>query len=254
MNPAMAGTAYSPRFSIAYRNQWPSLGAGFNGGFVTYAGSYDQHFEKIKSGLGLWVSSDRIANGLMVSNNIGIDYSFQIRLSKKVGLRIGLEGSYTNKYVDWHQLLFSDQIDPLRGFYQSFRVPNNTQEITPSSFSKNIFDMGAGVLVFNGRYYGGFSISHLLRPKESIIGGNEASIPLKYSLHAGAIIPFKIRRVDDVYLSPNGYSYDLTVSKLIKKTGGTHEVTLTFNIGKNDNSLNPKNRKGILNCPEILKF
>jgi hypothetical protein len=51
-----------------------------------------------------------------------------------------------------------------------------------------------------------------------------------------------------------GYSYDLTMSKLIKKTGGTHEVTMTFNIGKNDNSLNPKNRKGILNCPEILKF
>jgi hypothetical protein len=44
------------------------------------------------------------------------------------------------------------------------------------------------------------------------------------------------------------------MSKLIKKTGGTHEVTMTFNIGKNDNSLNPKNRKGILNCPEILKF
>lgn len=306
MNPAMAGTAYSPRFSLGYRNQWPSLGAGFNGGFVTYAGSYDQHFEKIKSGLGLWVSSDRIANGLMASNNIGIDYSFQIRLSKKVGLRIGIEGSYTNKYVDWNQLLFSDQIDPLRGFYQSFRVPNNTKEITPNSFSRNIFDMGAGVLVFNGKYYGGFSISHLLRPRESIIGGNESRIPIKYSVHAGAIIPFKIRRVEDVYLSPNalflqqknftqinvgmllnvkliyggvwfrhnirnsdaviilfgirkgifraGYSYDLTISKLIEKTGGTHEVTLTFNIGKNDNSLNPKNRKGILNCPEILKF
>ncbi len=306
MNPAMAGTAYSPRFSIVYRNQWPSLGAGFNGGFVTYAGSYDQHFEKIKSGLGLWVSSDHIANGLMVANNIGIDYSFQARLSKKVGLRIGIEGSYSNRKIDWYQLLFSDQIDPLKGFYQSFRVPNSTQEITPASFSRNIFDMGTGILVFNEKFYGGFSVGHLLMPKESIIGNSTARIPVKYSLHAGAIIPLKFRRMDDVYISPNalfvqqrnftqinvgilanvkliyggiwfrhnirnsdaviillgirkgifraGYSYDLTMSKLIKKTGGTHEVTMTFNIGKNDNSLNPKNRKGILNCPEILKF
>jgi hypothetical protein len=36
VNPALAGISYGPRVSANYRNQWPGLGNGFNGGFVTY--------------------------------------------------------------------------------------------------------------------------------------------------------------------------------------------------------------------------
>lgn len=302
----MAGTAYAPRFTLAYRNQWPGLGGGANGGFVTYAGSYDQHFEKIKSSIGAWFSSDRIANNLMVSNNVALMWAVQVRMSKKVGIRFALQGSYTHRYVDWYQLLFNDQINPLNGFYQSFQVPNYTNEKVPTSFNKHIFDMGAGILVFNQNYYGGFSVQHILRPNEALEGHPVSRIPVRYTLHAGAIIPLKARRLDHFFLSPNimyvrqknfnqinlgmmlnvslvygglwfrhnfknsdavifllglrkgifraGYSYDLNIGKLAGKTGGTHEVTMTFAIGKDDNSLNPRKRAGILSCPEILKF
>ncbi len=306
LNPAMAGTANAPRFTLAYRNQWPSLGAGFNGGFATYAGGYDQHFEKIRSSIGLWVSSDRIANNLWAANSVSLAYAYQLRLNKKMGLRFALEGSYINRSIDWYQLLYGDQIDPLKGFYQSFRVPNATLEITPDNFSKNIFDMGLGALYFTNKYYAGVTVRHILRPKEAITSGDESRIPVKYSIHAGAIIPFKLRRIENIFLSPNiyyvrqknfnqislglllnvkiiyggiwfrhniknsdavivlvglrkgifrvGYSYDITLGKLAKATGGSHELTMTFSIGKDDNSLNPKNRSGILSCPQILKF
>lgn len=308
LNPAMAGTAYAPRFSLAYRNQWPSLGAGFNGGFVTYAGGYDQHFEKIRSSIGLWVSSDRISNNLWAANGFSLAYAYQLRLNKKMGIRFALEGSYTNRNIDWYQLLYGDQIVPLKGFYQSFRVPNATQEITPTNFSKNIFDMGAGILYFTKKYYGGIAVRHILRPKEAITPGDDSRIPVKYSVHAGAIFPIKLKklRIDDIYVSPNvlyvrqknfnqicvgallhvkliyigcwfrhniknadaviavvglkkgiyrvGYSYDVSLGKLARATGGSHELTMTFNIGKNDNSLNPRSRNGILSCPQILKF
>ena len=62
LNPALAGISYGPRIAITYRNQWPELSPGPNGGFVTYALSYDQHIEAIKGGLGLQIISDRIAN------------------------------------------------------------------------------------------------------------------------------------------------------------------------------------------------
>lgn len=51
-----------------------------------------------------------------------------------------------------------------------------------------------------------------------------------------------------------GYSYDFPVSKLINRTGGTHELTFTFNIAGDDNSLENKNNRGYLACPTILNF
>ena len=306
LNPAMAGTANKPRFSIAYRNQWPGLGSGTSGGFVTYAGSFDMHFERIKSSIGASFASDRIANNFMVSNSAALDWAVQIRLNKKLALRGALEGSYTNRYVDWYRLLLGDQINQLSGFYQSFQVPNPTNEITPSSFNKNIFDMGTGLLLFSNKYYGGIAVKHLLRPNEALQGHTVSRIPVLFTLHAGAMLPFKARHIKHFYLSPNalythqanfnqinvgmllnvsliyggiwyrnnirnsdavifvlgvrkgifraGYSYDLTLSKLAGSTGGTHEVTMTFSIGKDDNSLSPHSRSGILSCPEILKF
>ena len=51
-----------------------------------------------------------------------------------------------------------------------------------------------------------------------------------------------------------GYSYDYTISKLQNKTGGTHELSFTFNWTGEDNSLNSKKNKGYVPCPEILNF
>ena len=51
-----------------------------------------------------------------------------------------------------------------------------------------------------------------------------------------------------------GYSYDYTISKLMNKTGGTHELSFTFNWTGEDNSLNSKKNKGYVACPEILNF
>jgi hypothetical protein len=52
-----------------------------------------------------------------------------------------------------------------------------------------------------------------------------------------------------------GYSYDATISKLVGRTGGSHELSLIFNwSGSDDNSLNPNSDKAYIECPEILKF
>ena len=51
-----------------------------------------------------------------------------------------------------------------------------------------------------------------------------------------------------------GYSYDFPVSQLVNRTGGTHEITFTFNLAGDDNSLENKNNRGYLACPTILNF
>ena len=50
-----------------------------------------------------------------------------------------------------------------------------------------------------------------------------------------------------------GYSYDYTISKLMNKSGGSHELSFTFNWTGDDNSLNPKKYAGFVECPDMLK-
>jgi type IX secretion system PorP/SprF family membrane protein len=63
-----------------------------------------------------------------------------------------------------------------------------------------------------------------------------------------ALLGFKIQYVRIAY------SYDFTVSKLSLNSGGAHEVSLTFNWGGDNNSLNPKGSSSHLSCPSILNF
>lgn len=52
-----------------------------------------------------------------------------------------------------------------------------------------------------------------------------------------------------------GYSYDFTISPLMGRTGGAHELSFSFNwSGGDDNSLNPRKMKGYMPCPDILNF
>ena len=166
LNNAMAGISYGPRLAVNYRNQWPELGDGPSGGFTTYAISYDQHFEKLSGGIGVMMISDRVANNKIVQNSINAMYSFQIRASQKLGIKLGIGGVYTHRYINWHDLLFYDQINPLKGFYQSIGVPNQTSEIPPGNFNKHLFNTNAGIVLFSNKYFGGLSVNNIIPEKD----------------------------------------------------------------------------------------
>lgn len=166
LNNALAGISYGPRVAINYRNQWPELGDGPGGGFTTYAISYDQHIEKMHGGIGVMFISDRISNDKIVQNSLSAMYSFQIRASKKLGIKLGLGGSYTHRYINWYDLLFYDQIDPLTGFYQSIGIPNQTTEIPPGNFNKHIFNANTGAVVFTPKFYAGLALHNLIPEKD----------------------------------------------------------------------------------------
>jgi len=309
VNPAMAGISVGPRVSVNYRNQWPELGSGFNGGFTTYMASVDGYISKAHSGIGLSYTGDYIANGLLATNKLTLSYAFQIKLSKKIGIRLGLEGSFINRRIKWNDLTFSDMVNPYTGFYNNFDIPNLTTEPTPQRLNTYGGDAGFGILIFNNVFYTGFSMRNAIMPKESFYKNSDARTPFRIVAHGGA--NFNIRHAREykynIFVSPNvllanqgknlqinaglmsgismvyfgawfryslrnpdafiavlgikkgkvrfGYSYDVTVSKLAGRTGGSHELSLIFNwSGSDDNSLNPNSDKAYIECPEILKF
>lgn len=213
LNPALAGISHGPRIALNYRNQWPELGAGASGGFNTYAISYDQHFEKISSGLGIMFISDRIANNKIVQNTINLAYSYQIRASDKVGIKLGLGMAYTHRYINWYDLQFYDQIDPLSGFFQSIGVPNQTNEIPPNGFNRHIVNGNAGLVVFSNKYYGGVTVSNIIPERDYI--ANDPNSRMRAAIHGGAMYKLGSHYKQKWWISPQFlFAYQNNFSQL----------------------------------------
>ena len=282
LNPAFAGTAVCPRVVTAYRNQWPAI----SGTFVTYALSADRHIDALAGGLGLLVTEDRAGQGTLNTLNVSGIYSYQLNVTKEFSLKVGFQGTYMQKRLDWDKLTFGDMIDPKRGFVY------NTNEVRGPSSKTNV-DFSTGVLGFSKRYFVGVAVHHLTQPNESLING-DSPLPMKFTGHAGAVIPLEGEK-GNASVSPNilyqyqgkfqqlclgvyvnkgpivgglwyrnadsfialigfqygifkfGYSYDVTVSKLSNATAGSHEMTLAMNF-----PCSPKTKKfRTVSCPSF---
>lgn len=201
VNPALAGVAYGPRFNVIYRNEWPKIDKGF----VTYGLSYDQHIDKINSGVGFLFLYDRVANGLLNSYHVRVNYAYQLRFGKGVGMQIGMYGGYIGRTVNWAQLTFNDQINPLFGFENPLGVPNLTAEPLPQTENIHLFDAGAGFLLYSKNAYGGLSFAHISFPKEGFTDNTEEfRLPIKATLHGGVVIDITPKkRNSDNWVSPN---------------------------------------------------
>ena len=194
LNPAFAGTNICPRVNLNWRNQWP----GVSGTFITYSASFDQHSEAIHGGLGLLVTTDQAANSLQTTRVSGM-YSYQLKISRKFSIRMGMEATFFQKTLDWSKLTFGDMIDPRRGFV----LQTGDQ---PRGGSTAGLDFSAGFLGFSESFYFGFAAHHLTQPNESLIK-EESKLPMKLTAHAGAMIPLagaaSQYQTEDAMISPN---------------------------------------------------
>ena len=177
LNPAFAGTNNCPRLSTIHRSQWTGLPQIFN----TTSFSYDQNFRAIHGGIGFMLLSDRLNNAIQ-NNRISGMYSYEIKISKKLTLRTGIEASFWQNKFNQNQLTFVDMIDPIRGFVYS--TANNT-----INSSKNGLDFSSGILAYSEKFFLGFSTHHLTEPKQSIFS-EEYKLERKYSLNIGYHFPF----------------------------------------------------------------
>ncbi|MBA2407368.1 MAG: PorP/SprF family type IX secretion system membrane protein [Chitinophagales bacterium] len=293
-NPAFAGVGEGPRFSAIYRNQW----AGLGNAYTTFAASYDQNFEGLNGGIGLLLTSDRQADGLLTSNSISGIYSYQLNVSPAFGLKAAAQVSFAQKRIDAAQLIFSDNINPDNGII----IPGISGDY-PDKQTKGIFDLGGGVLFFTKKFYAGLSVMHVTSPNESFISSQASPLPLKATGNIGIELHSKKGANTPVYFSPNllfvqqaafkqlnagailgigvfygglyfrsafknndafilmaglqrgifkfGYSYDAPVSDL-QSSGGTHELSIVFNLYDSEKIQHKRNTKQFTDCPEIF--
>lgn len=196
-NPAMAGTAFcgrnsAGRFSVNYRNQWPSL----PGTFRTFNASYDQHLDKIGGGIGLMANYDRAGAGLLTTTSFSGIYSYVLPVNKHFFIRAGLQASFVNKAIDFSKLRFGDQIDPTRGFVKLTNEPKPNTSVTFPNF-------GAGLLAYSEKFYAGFAVHNITEPVQSFYSNNDGIVPRRFTFHSGVVIPLDRKKFSQATISPN---------------------------------------------------
>jgi type IX secretion system PorP/SprF family membrane protein len=198
LNPSLAGISYGPRINLNYRNQWP----GIENAYSTYSVSYDQHVNAINGGLGVSVMADRVAGGLLNTYKADVMYAYQVPLTKEYGLRFGAEIGYMHRSINWNDLTFQDQLDPLD---QSSTTPT-TSEPKPDNLNKSILDFGAGAVFFTPKFFAGVGVQHLTQPNESFYdleNDQVERLPIRTAVHMGGVIELNKIRSKDYYLAPN---------------------------------------------------
>lgn len=180
MNPSYSGTMKVPRAGVQYRNQWPAL----NNAYTSYFASFDTYLPKISSGIGFLLFNDVQGNGIYTETSFKVAFSKEIRLNRDWTMYGSITAGTQFNKLDFNRLIFADGLDPIYGQHQptAETVPDNNNKIFP--------DFGAGILIFNDKYFFGFAADHLHEPDQSIYSQYSQPLPRKFTAHFEVNLPW----------------------------------------------------------------
>jgi type IX secretion system PorP/SprF family membrane protein len=136
--------------------------------------SGDHFLSQYNLGVGMLVASDVAGSGSLRTTQINPLLAYEAKLGRDFGMRFGLQPGVTSMSVDYSKLLFGDQV--AQGGASSIEIPKPTV---------TFFDIGAGVLCYTSKYWGGVSFYNINQPSQSLIGSEDALLPLRYTVHGG---------------------------------------------------------------------
>ena len=196
LNPAFTGLDNGIGVSTVSRLQWLVADKGFR----TYGLTVEMKRPFINSGFGLTLFQDEQGAGDLRNTSIGMSYSYTIPLRRNHEIKLGMQGRWVQKSIDWSKLIFSDQLDPVHGNIYATAAQPGQDYVRHTDF-----DFGAmwvSNLNFkikersfkNVRTNIGFSLHHLVALFNENGGGEslqnlDTDVPPRFTLHAGTVIP-----------------------------------------------------------------
>lgn len=177
--PSFAGATQEYRVGMNYRNQWPAI----PGVFETYSISFDKAMPNFNSGIGVLATYDVAGSGDLSTTNLGLLYSYDFNINKEWHLRPGVNFKFYYLGLDIAKLIFNSQLTG----------SGTTPSVSPPPFD-NVADVdfATSLLAYNDRYWGGFTLDHLLTPRVSFYG-DDSKVPVKFNLFGGMQLIKKTR-------------------------------------------------------------
>lgn len=209
--PSFAGAAGGSRICANYRDQWISLPSTF----TTYSFSYDHYFSNFNSGFGLLGYRDAVGTGQLGTLSLGLQYSYNFKITDALHIRPGLHFSYREHGLSWDKLSFIDEI---------MHTDPNTTIQPPIEKSRDV-DLALSALVYTRRVWAGFTADHLLVPNVSMYA-DKTQVPLKVSVFGGVEIVRKGRLLKPV-------EETVTLAYLFKTQGPFSQLDLGLYWHKN---------------------
>jgi type IX secretion system PorP/SprF family membrane protein len=226
-NPALSGGEGDGTIRLSYLNFYPGNNYNLHAAYF----SYDSYFSLLHGGVGFYVSDDYLG-GIVNDLRGGISYSYFLHASKELYINAGLSASVYHRGYSFDKAVLPDMIDPLGGVsLPSAEFLTNT--------GHTIFDIGTGFLFITGKFFGGFSISHLTEPDLSGTGFSNERLKRELLIHLSGDID--VSRDLSVTLRPVTF-LDIHRSFLSTGAGAVLENNLlsvnTMLLGDNARNLN----------------
>ncbi|MCH7399688.1 type IX secretion system membrane protein PorP/SprF [Belliella sp. DSM 107340] len=190
LNPAFAGSSEMTRVGFNFRNQWPSLDQTF----VVFSAYADGFIQEKNSGLGLVVNGSRESFTGFQNSEIGLLYSYRLRVGEKGFLHMGIQVSYAARSASFDDIILSTQLDIDRGVI----TPGNSL-VNPDERQRSFADLHSGLLYYNEKIWFGASAHHLLRPELSFLHDDQFRLPIKYSFHGGIKFDLESGFINDYF-------------------------------------------------------
>ncbi|PRY84009.1 PorP/SprF family type IX secretion system membrane protein [Mongoliibacter ruber] len=200
LNPAFAGSAEMTRVGVNFRNQWPSLDRSF----VAYSAYVDHFFENKNSGIGLIINGSQETLSNLQNHEIGLLYSYRLKLGENGYLHFGLQGSYGLRAAAFDEIILGTQLDIDRGVV----LPSPSNGLIDDR-QIDFFDLHSGILYYNDKIWFGLATHHLTQPNMSYLMNERDVLFRKYSAHGGVKFPLRPGFINDYF---NNTLQDRTIS------------------------------------------
>lgn len=269
INPAYAGAKDYSTINGFYRSQW----VGFEGAPSTQTITFHKPLSKSNLGIGAQLFNDQIG----VTKEFGLlgSAAYTIKMDRRK-LSMGLSVGFKNFSSSWTELTTNEQGDfnfsydtqnrfrpefGLGAYYQSerwyfgfsipylfnTRISENNENINTYYDAKNTnYLLAAGTAIELDK--------NLILKPSALLKVNPAST-FQFDLNSNLIIKnrfwigFSYRHQDailgifEVQVNEKlkaGYSYDFTLSEIQRYSGGSHEMSLEYVIGRKPTIVNPR--------------
>lgn len=268
-SPAYVGSTNYHEVSFFNRNQWVGFKDAPRNFYLNFHGSYKN---RAKHGYGVQLLSEQ--TGLLTKTGIYVNYGYQIKMSSKWKLGLGVRPGFVQYRVRLYDAVVADAGDPI---------------FTGNVYSGNAFDVNAGFRLYSDKFEFSGGIDHLigkdlnlntynqnLQFHYTLMTSYKFLIKKDWELRPGILfrytkpVPAQLSimtqlsykdkffgglnfRTNDalgIFLGIRlksrlsiTYGYDYSYTKLRKYSAGSHEVGISFIITKHRPSLEEEDDK-----------